>query len=241
MRCLSSQDIHYALSNYNLLSIVDIAKQLQTTKHQIYMLYVQYHKIQPKYSRPWSNQNIEFLKMHYAILSRKKLAEQLQMTEDDVRYKIVELGLVNINSKKSFQNALTGTQTKFEIDWTEKENDYLRFHATRMSVEEMAQYLGCNKHAVELQMQKLRLPRLGIQSRYETCIGKSKNGIIIGFTDHELTFLKENFGKMDLLELMSHMPTKTTSQLIKCAKHLHLADSKQIRQYFRDCKPFKKE
>lgn len=159
----------------------------------------------------WTEDQIAILTGNYQKFSRKRLAELTNQTDNNVRNKLVELGLVNKEKRKSYKVE----STKNTLQWLEEEIEYLKLNFDRISLEDLINNLRFSKATILRKAKQLNLNKPKKRIKKDS------------FNYYELEILIDNYDIKTLDELQKLIPSKTQSQILRKARSIGFSTKKR--------------
>ena len=195
----------FILSNYKEITVEEISKKINRTHCSVNarMQKLGIRLNTKKILNVWDTKQIKLLKDNYKILSRRKLSELIGQTDNNIRNKLVELGLVDKNKRKSFK------VSKPNEFWTKEKIDFLQHNFNKINIEKIAKELDCATVTIQRQTR-----RMGLH--------KTKKILKSTFDFYETEILKNNFQNCSMEKMLILIPEKNEKQILQQARKLKL-------------------
>ena len=106
------------------MSVEEIANKLGRTRRSTDCRFrtLNIRRAKPKTPNIWTQDQINLLYKNYQTLSRSKLAKLIGQSENNIRNKLIELGLVSKDKREPFKVK----ESKRFYDWTDERKEFLK-------------------------------------------------------------------------------------------------------------------
>jgi G:T-mismatch repair DNA endonuclease (very short patch repair protein) len=217
---LTQDQKEYVINNYQNKTAKQIASDLGVNQRKIECFCRTQHlrKIKNREEHPiWTDEQLQFLKDNYNIYSRNALSKLLNQTPNNVRVKLLELGLTNKKWSKFLRNdgkILYGNSNSGKLKHDdEKIVSFIRDNINHISMKKIEEQTGYT-------YSKIRR----ICDRYNIDRSHSNIHDTVGFSEEECKIIVDNYGQIPLNELQKLLPRWSIKSIAKKAIRLHLKD-----------------